>query len=124
VQRKTIIISFLVACVTLTGLIATVLIKRGGSLVGVLLTAVVFLLFLIIPLLGTFRSLTTDDVKQRGLHLLPTRRAKAKLLTLFVISPLLVGTIVLIAYPYSPLLTATLSVGVMLAASLFYFLTD
>ena len=65
--------------------------KRGGSLEGVMFAATIFFLLIAIPIV---------EVAGYSIAFLPRRvRRKTKLLLLFLVSPLIVGIIVLASYP-------------------------
>jgi hypothetical protein len=112
-QRKAVIICFLVVCLMAIAVLAVLLLRRGGSLEGVLFAATIFFLLLAIPII---------EVVGYSITLLPRRIRQTKLLMLFLVSPLTVGIIVLATYPSSLALGAILCAIVMLAVSIFVFL--
>jgi membrane protease YdiL (CAAX protease family) len=119
-RGKIVIGAFSVGCIVLAGIVVSVVLNRGASFHAALLLAGVFLVFCFIPIVATLRSIKRGDEEPFGLWL--KKRGLARSLTLFVISPLLVGLIVFLTYP-STGLSVVLSLTVIIAASVYYFLT-
>jgi len=120
-QGKAIIISFSLGCVVLAAVVAVVLVNMGQSLPRASLAAGILLVFLFIPIVGAVRSIKTRQ-EEKGPALQKGKLFLVRAIVLFVLSPLLVGLIVFSTYP-STFITLPLVLIVMVAASLFYFLT-
>jgi hypothetical protein len=121
VRGKIVITIFSVGCIVLGAIGVSVLVRRGASFQAALLLAGIFLVFCFIPIVAAARLINQGD--KRPFHFWLRTRGLARSLTLFVISPLLVGLIVFLTYP-STTLTVVLVLTVMIAASSYYFLTD
>jgi len=121
VQGKKVIISFSISCIVLAVILSLVLVNMGQDPARALLTAAVLLVFLFIPIAGALRSIKRKE-EDRSYELRNKNSAVIRPIVLFVLSPLLVGLIVFLTYP-STFITLSLILIVMVAASLFYFLT-
>jgi len=112
------LVSAIITVLIAVPLYSFVLWKLGMSFARVLIIIVLSLIFVSIPILSALGLL--GIIKNRtGVKKQPL---VTRVLVMFFLSPLLVGLMVFLAYP-NTFITVPLSIFVMVAASLFFFIT-
>ena len=118
-KRKRVGVSFLIASVVLTVILAVRLVQMGRSPSEVFVSTIVFLIFLVIPIIGAMRSLEAKELGMRS-ESQKRRLLVLRVIVLFVVAPLLGGLIYYVTYP-SISLAMPLAVAVLVGASIFFF---
>jgi len=117
-KAKRVGVSLLIASIVLASILAARLLKMGEHPLDVFVSTIVLLIFLVIPIIATMRSL---KAKELGVRSEPQRRRLfiLRVIILFVVAPLLVGLIYYVMYP--SILAMPVAVGVLVGASIFFF---
>jgi len=119
-KPKVVIVGSSIVCLLLAAAILAVLMWRGVSFQAAIVFVGILLIFWFIATKGAARSLTSEN--KQLVQVWPWQKKLSQSLALLVISPLLVGLIVYLTYP-ATYLTLILVLLVMVAASVFYFLS-
>jgi len=114
------VISFLAGSIVISAALALWLSHLGRPPSQVVQYTIIFLLFLVIPIVGAARSLKVKEADTRS-ELQKRRLFILRLMILFIVAPLLGGLIYYLTYP-SISIAMPLAVGVLVLASLFFFL--
>jgi uncharacterized membrane protein len=120
-ERKKVTMWFVIGAIVIAAALALRLLRMRQPPSQVLVSVGIVLIFLIIPILGANRSLKKKETETR-LELKQGRLSAIRIVILFVVSPLLCGLIGYLTYP-STSLALPFVIIVMVAASLFYFVT-